>query len=175
MVGGRVQRVEAVPLRLDVRPVGECEPHATEDLDRAILELGDRMQRAHARGLPGQRGVDAGEGRPVRVREQRGLALVERGGDGGAHVVEQFSDARLVVLRHVLHPLAHRRERAGLAEELDARLFDGGFIAGLGDGGERLGAELFELLVHVGGVVKQHSLEHAVAHPRLWKGSGGFR
>ncbi len=45
----------------------------------------------------------------IGIREQRGFALIERGGDGGADFVEQFAEARLVVLRHVFHALAQRR------------------------------------------------------------------
>ena len=83
MIGGRVERIETMPLRLDVRPIGEREAHAAENLDRAILELRDRMQRAEPRRGAGQRHIDAGKRRGIGVGEQRGLAFIERRGDRG--------------------------------------------------------------------------------------------
>ena len=152
MIGGRVQRVEAMPLRLDVRPVRERETHAAKNRDRAIQQLRDRMQRPlprKARRRPRQRHIHAGKGRLVRIALQCGFAFIERGSHRRAHVVQQFSDARFVVLTHILHSLAQRRKRALLAEKFDARLLDRRLIRGSGDGGDGFGPELFEWSVHV--------------------------
>jgi len=103
-----------------------------------------------AGGRPRQRHIHAGERRLVRIGKQRGLALVQRRRHRRAHLVQQLPDARLVLLAHVLHPLAQRRQRALLAEILDARLLHRRLIRGSGDGGDGFGAELIELCIHVG-------------------------
>ena len=46
MVGGRVQRVEAMPLVLDLRPVLDGKSHAAKDGDGALEDLRERMQVA---------------------------------------------------------------------------------------------------------------------------------
>ena len=152
MIGGRVQRVEAMPLGLNVRPLRKRESHAAENRGGAIQQLRDRMQRPlprEARRRARQRHIHTGKCRLVRIALQCGFAFIERRRHGGAHIVQQFSDARFVVLAHVLHALAQRGERALLAEKSDARLFNRSLVRSSGDGGDGFGAEGFEWCVHV--------------------------
>ena len=152
VVGGRVQRVEAMPLGLDVRPVGERETHPAENCRRAIQKLRNRMQRSFSSKRSRsarQRHIHAGERSLVRIREQRGFACIERGGDDVAHIIEQFADARFVLFGKILHPLAERRESALLAEKFHTREIERGFIGGGCNCGDGFVAELVKLCVHV--------------------------
>ncbi len=54
MIGRSVQRVEAMPFRLDVGAFGKRESHPAENTDRAIEHLRERMKRAEfMRAFPG--------------------------------------------------------------------------------------------------------------------------
>ena len=59
MLGRHVQRVEAVPLVLDLGPFDDREPHAREDLFDPVADDGERMAVAEQRRAAGQRHVDA--------------------------------------------------------------------------------------------------------------------
>jgi hypothetical protein len=54
VIGWRIERVKAVPLRLDVRTVGKRESHSPEDRHRAVEELRDRVERAERCADPGR-------------------------------------------------------------------------------------------------------------------------
>ena len=148
MVGGGVERVEAMPLGLDVGAVGEGEAHAAEDLDGAVLELGDGMQRAGPRGGPGR--VTSMPAKAAASASARRAAFAS----SSAAVTAVRTSLRSLPMRGLssletsFMPLLSGGEGAGLAEEADAGLLDGGFIGGGGDGSEGVGAELFELGVH---------------------------
>ena len=73
MLRRHVQRVEAVPLVLDLGPFDDREPHAREDLFHAVAHDGQRMAVAEARRAAGQRDVDAAGRRGVLRRLFVGL------------------------------------------------------------------------------------------------------
>ena len=58
MLGRHVERIEAVPLVLDLGPFDDGEPHAREDGFHALAHECQRMPVAEARHRPGQRDVD---------------------------------------------------------------------------------------------------------------------
>ena len=65
MLGRHVQRVEVVPVVLDLGAFDDREAHAREDLLDPLAHDGQRMAMAEARPAAGQRDVDAAGGRGV--------------------------------------------------------------------------------------------------------------
>ena len=57
MVGGRVERVEAMILVLDLRPVGHGETDLAERADDVVGDLRERMQFAERAAASGQREI----------------------------------------------------------------------------------------------------------------------
>ena len=68
VVGGDVERLEVVPLVLDLGTLGHPVPHPREDLDDPVLDEAERMQRARARAPAGQGDVDGVGARAARPR-----------------------------------------------------------------------------------------------------------
>ncbi len=52
VVGVEVQRVEVVPLVLELGALCDLPPHADEEVGDLLLQEGDRMPRSHARPAP---------------------------------------------------------------------------------------------------------------------------
>ena len=181
VVGGGVERVEAVPFVVDVRAVGEREAHAAEDLHGAVEQLRDRVQAARRDGArAGQAQVEAGKGVGFVLGGEESGAFLQGSGEGGADFVEAFADGGAFFLADGFHALADLRERALAAEVFDARLFQRERVGGGGDVGLGLGEEGFEFLDHgfrrwwaAAGIVRRSP---APPMPALWiapLGAGG--
>ena len=113
MLRRHVQRVEAVPLVLDLGAFDDREPHAREDLFHAVAHDGQRMAMAEARHAAGQRDVDAAGrrgvlrrlfvGRPARfdrLLQLVGVAAdVLSSGRAGAPPISCIQDATTLFLR----------------------------------------------------------------------------
>ena len=149
VIGGRVERVEAMPLRLDLGTVGDDEAQLAEGSENAFAGAGERMERTGG-------SVGAREGRVDGRAEGGGdlgvLDLGQQGGeqlfDGLLRLVDQLAHDRAFFLREGGHPLHHLGQGAIGAD--DARL-EGFELGAGGDGGGFLGGggdELGELLLH---------------------------
>ena len=81
MLGRDVERLEIVPVGLDVGPFGDRETHVGEDRDDLLGDLADRMD-APSGGGPARRQGDVepsrSEARVERGRSQHGLRALER-------------------------------------------------------------------------------------------------
>ena len=97
MVGGRVERVEAMILVLDLRPVGDGETDFAERADDVVGDLRERMQFAERAAASGQREIR-------RLFRQRGLqfqflaARRERGFEFHLGGVDEFAGGGLFFL-----------------------------------------------------------------------------
>ena len=151
MIGGRVQRVEAMPLRFDLWSFSERESHAAQRADGEITNLCERMQRADTCARTArQGGIDAFNGFGIFRGLQREFFRLDAIGDGGAHVVELGPDFLLLIDGHVLHALAQGGDTAFFAKEVHAHGFERGFILCGVDRGEGFGFEGVELGEHGG-------------------------
>ncbi len=161
VVRGDVQRVEVVPIVLDLRALGDGEAHVGEDRGDLLGDLADRVDGPRRAGPRGQGHV-----------EPFGLeALVEGGvaqrlflcGEGGVDLVLQRVELRthdLAFLGRHLAELAHfQRHFALLADGGDADLFERGFIRRSRDRVQVLQSDL----VHSG---TSNSLEEVLAGAR---------
>ena len=61
MIRRGIQRVEAMPFVLDIRPIRKREPHPMKDADGAVEHLGERMKGSDLMRRAGERDVDPGE------------------------------------------------------------------------------------------------------------------
>ncbi len=138
VLGRDVERVEIVPVALDLRAFGDREAHIGEDSGDLLGDLAhgvDRTLRHRAggqrdvEGLGGEAGLEGGVGEP-------GAGL----GEGGVQVVLQGVERRaggLALLRgHPAELAHHQRDLALLAERGKPHLLDGGLVARRGDGCE---------------------------------------
>ena len=126
MVGGDVERLEVVPVVLDLGAVLDREPGAAEERDRAAPRAGDRVQPARGLAASRLRDVDAIGGEsprelgPLEVDAPR----FERRGD----LVPERIDARARSLAlggiERRQRLELRRDGALLAEQLDLELLE---------------------------------------------------
>ncbi len=98
MVGPHVERVEVVPLRLDLRALGHLVSHADKDVGEPLGQGRDRMPCAARRAVPGQGDVDRLLGEHPRIAF--GLELGLPGGERLADLGEGDTDS-----------LAHLRSR----------------------------------------------------------------
>jgi hypothetical protein len=90
MVGGSVQRIKAVPLGLDVGAVGDGEAEPAEDLDGAVDQQGERVERPSLGSRTREGCVDGSERGRVGLCGEGAFLLLKRGRDGGAQVVEKL-------------------------------------------------------------------------------------
>ena len=95
MVRREVQRLEVVPVVLDLRAVGELVAQPGEDVGDALERAPDRMQAA-ARAVDARQGDVDGLGRQARGERgifERGLARGDGGGERIARPVDRLADA----------------------------------------------------------------------------------
>ena len=148
MVGRCVQRVEAVPLGLDIGAVGDRKPEPAENLHGTIHQQGERVKRSRLLRGAGKRGINRGQRHGVGLQGESGLFLLERRRDSGSQVVEKLAHDGTLLLGEGAHPLAQQGDRTGLAEVADASLLHRRGIGRSRDRGERLEPELFDLGFH---------------------------
>lgn len=149
VIGGRVQRVEAMPLGLDFGAIGEREAHAAEGAHGEIADLGERMECANTcAGAAREAEIDARDGFGVFGVLQGFFAAGELARDGIADFVELGTDFFFQIDRHITHPGAEGGELAFFAQVVDAEGLQRGFIRQGGEGGEGFGFEGVELCNH---------------------------
>ena len=148
MVGGGVQRVEAVPLGLDVGAVGDGEAEPAEDLDGAVDQQGERVERTRLGSRAREGCVDGSERGRVGLGGEGVFLLLKGCRDGGAQVVEKLPHDGSLLLGEGAHSLAEQRDGTGLAEEADACLLQRRGVGRSRDCGERLDPELLDLGFH---------------------------
>ncbi len=148
MVRRGVESVEAMPFVLDVRTLGERETHPAKNADRAIEHLGERVKRAYFVRRAGQRNIEIDQRARLPGRAQFPTGFLERGCNGGAHLVEQLADDRPLFFRERLHLFAPGRDAAAAPEIADARRIKRLFVRRARDLGERGGAQFFQRVVH---------------------------
>ena len=145
VVGGRVERVEAMPLGLDLGPFGEGEAHAAEDADGFVEDEGEGMEPAFGERTGRQGRVDRGKGGRVAPGGEGGRLLLEGRGDRVANLVELLSDILFEIGGDVAHPGSGLGETALFPEESHAGLFQRRFIGDAADRGEGFGLYRIEL------------------------------
>ena len=149
VIGGRVQRIEAVELGLDLRSLGQNEAQATQRADGEIADLSEWMQRAISRARTAwERDVDAFDGFGIERGLESKFLRLDAVGNRGAHVVEFGTYFLFLIDGHVTHVLAQRGDAAFFAEEVHANGFERGFILRGGESREGVGFEGVELCEH---------------------------
>ena len=135
MVGGNVERREVVVVVLDLRALGDAEAQADEDVDDLLHRLRERMQRDRGCGRrPGSGDVDRARAATCWARaaaRSAVSALVDAPLDLVLDLVEQGTDGRALLRRHVAQPAHDVGELALAAEEADAQLLDLGLVDAL--------------------------------------------
>ena len=116
MVWRRVERIETMPLGLDVGSLGNRKPHAAETPHGPVHELRERMQGAGRRKGAGQREIERGKGSEVGCFEKALLGVFQSSRDSSTQVVEKFPDDGPLLLRHMAHALAERGDGTALAK-----------------------------------------------------------
>ena len=120
MVVRRVQRIEAVPLILNLRAIGQGETHAAQHAHRFIAHNGNGMQATGRQRGTWHRKVHTGHGSGINLLLQGCLAVFQRGGDSGTGFIQQRTHGGLVFLGHIAHALLHLGEGTFLAQNTHA-------------------------------------------------------
>ncbi len=173
VIGRRVERVEAVPLRFDLGTLGDREAQLTERSQDTLAGARERVERAGGsigageRRIPG-RAEGGGDFGVLDLEEQGGEQLL----DGLLRLVDELAHDRAFFLGQRGHPLHHRGEGAVGADH--ARLE--GLQLGTGRDGEGLllggGDELGEMLLHAVDLCGGGANRQAKAPLRKQKGPG---
>ena len=131
VLGRDVERGEIVEILLDMRPLGDDEPHLAEDRDDLVDRLADRVDAAglDAPGRPGDTGKVTSARSPVEPVRQRGAAqpvagLGQRRRDPVAERVQPRAGVAALVGRQLAEAAHRRGDRAVAAEQPDADLFE---------------------------------------------------
>ena len=147
MVGGDVERLEVVPVVLDLGPALHREAGVAEQRLDAAPRAAHRMQAARLLAPARLRDVDAA-GRELALE----FGLLERrlplGHDGRERVPRRVdARTRLAALLGSETPerLEQRGHRALLAEQLDLERLDGGEVRAGGNAAARVGEQLVEI------------------------------
>ena len=74
MVGGRVQRVEAMPFGLDIRAIGNRKAHAPEAPNRPVEQLRERMKGSRLWKCPRQGEVERRNGSGIGLLKESDFA-----------------------------------------------------------------------------------------------------
>ncbi len=148
MVRWRVERIETMPLSLDVGPIGNRKPHAAETPHGTIHELRERMQGAGRRKCARQREIERSKGGEVGSLEKTLLGVFQSGCNGSAQIVEKFPDDGPLLLRNIAHALAERGDGTGLAKVFQTGRLEGSGIMGQSDKLKGLAAKGVNLLLH---------------------------
>src|SRR4029079_181550 len=132
------QGLEVVVVEFDLRTLDDGEPHRTEDIGDAALQLRDGMQAAAQVRARGQRDIetpaldrrgDGGAAHRLAARIEGGLEFVLERVRGGAGCLA-------LVYRHLPEAAEDTGETALAAEELDAPGVEGGRVRGGGKAGD---------------------------------------
>jgi hypothetical protein len=148
VVGRDVERVEVVPLGLDLGPLGDLVPHRDEHVRQLVGDHRDRVPGA-GRGPVGRQGdVDplGDQDLLVALALELRLALLDRGGDaadGGADPAARVGPG-LRRQRADLGP--GQGQRRLVARVREARLLELVQVLGRVDGGQRLDDRVLDLI-----------------------------
>src|SRR6266700_1996271 len=140
VVGREVQRLEVVPVGLDLGPLGDAVAEADEDVDDLVGGAADRVDRPAGWDAAGQGDVDA-------------LGLQQRGGEGGLQVGAGLVAALAALAARVgveaaMAPLGVAERRAPGEVGLLC-LVQGVEVAGGGDGGAAGGHDRVQIQIYV--------------------------
>ena len=130
MVGGRVERVEAMILVLNLRPVGDGETNLAERADNVVGDLRERMQFAERAAASGQREIG-------RLFRQRGFELQflaargERGFEFLFGGVDELAGGGLFLFRERAELFHQRGEPAVRPDPRALGLFQRGEVGGI--------------------------------------------
>ena len=140
------ERLEGVPVGLDLRALGDGEAELREDVDQLEADLGQQVQVTGGDRARRQGQVDRARevGAAARVG-QRGEARLHRGGDGVLHPVRGLADPRPIGRRQLAELLHHRRDLPLLAEELGLGRAHGLLVVERRDRGGELAGQALEL------------------------------
>ena len=155
-----IERLEVVPVVLDLRPLHHAEAEAREDADHLALDERHRVQRAGAGATPGQGEVDTVglEQGGVGIGLQRLATGVESTGELGADLVRPRADRAPVVLGKPTEGLLQLAERCLSPEDRDLggiQFIERGGVRKRVASPRKLGVELVQ---HRGGVHGSASL-----------------
>ena len=150
MIGRGVERVEAMPFGLDIRPFGESETHSPKNSDPAVEHLGERMERAELGGVPGsEMSILASAPASFAVRRRSALCWI-------AAVTALRASLRSLPtigrssLRERFHPIGPGRNAAVATEITDARGVERLLVGRGGAFGQRGVTQLFQLVSSYG-------------------------
>ena len=123
MIGGRVQRVEAVILVLDLRPVCDHEADLAEAADDVLGDLRERMELADDAAASGQGEIGwfLGQGG---LEFKLAAALGQGGFELDLGAVDGLAGGRLLFFGQRAQLLHQGGELAVRAQVVDARLFE---------------------------------------------------
>ncbi len=155
VISGRVEGVEAVELGFDFRAIGEGEAEASQNLDRTVLDDGERVEGTDGEFAGRHGDVEASNGSGIGCVLEAPLAGIECSGDGLPGGVEGGTEFGFFLVGEVTHFSGEGVEGGFLAEEFDAGIFEGGFGGSGCDGGEGVGLDLCGLLGHVRALVRR--------------------
>ena len=130
VLGGNVQRVEIVPVAVNLRPLGHREPHIGEDRGQFVRDLADRVNGPLRRRAGGQRHIQPFGFQPLFqcCIGQRGLASADRRVDLVFQRVEGRARLLAFFRRHLAKLAHHQGDFALLAESRHAHGLDRGLI-----------------------------------------------
>ena len=167
MIGRRIECVEAMPLGLDVRPLGQGKSHPPENFHRPPLQMLQGMQTSDRPRHTGQRWVDLRHlrflGRGGKLRP----AHLERTGDRGADFMEKLADFRTLFLGQMPHLLSGPSEPARTPRDRHPDQFERRRVRRTRDIAERLLAQGDQFLTHGVPIVAA-----AVFAARAWRRDG---
>ncbi len=147
VVRREVERLEVVPVVLDLRTVGQLIAQPPEDLGDAFQRPADRMQATAETVAARQADVDgfAGQARiQYRVFQYR-LAGRQGIADGVADAVDGFTGALALFGRQGAQLLQLRGDAAALAQQRDTQVFQRVRRLRGGNVGQRLGGQGFDV------------------------------
>ena len=135
MAIGNVERVEVVPLILELRAVGNSESHAPEHIDDLVNGLGKHMSCALAHRHSRLGDIDH---RALGRGNRRVLGRVERTFDRGLHFIHALANRWLLLLGHALQRIHRRAQSTICAKPTHAKGFKSSAIEHRRKFGERL-------------------------------------
>ena len=163
MAWREVERREVQPIRLDIGTLRDREPHIGEDRREFVHDLADRMHATpRSRALAQRKSKVEPLGREPHLERrigERTLALIQRGLSSVAQVVDERTFLAPLLGGHGTERLQQLRNRALLAERLDAHRLQRRLIGSSADRGQEIAFER--------GEVGHVELPSADLHPRI--------
>jgi len=143
-----IERVKTMKLGLDLGTIGQGKTHPAQHLDRAVLGLGERMQRPRGQRPRRQSKINTLHGLAVSLISQLRLLLLDGGSNRLPRRVEQLAHLRFVLFGKILHACGCRREAPLLAQISHAGIIKGLLITRSRNSSERISLDRFDFLIH---------------------------